>query len=157
MSDATGASVYLDANPIIYAVEGDADAAEPAKALLSALREKRGLGVTSELTLAEVLAPPSRQDALPLSVKRRLYLDILVWSGFVELKPVSRDVLYETANLRTVARLRLPDAIHLVTAIQSNCRYFVSRDGGIRQMPAGMLLVRPDGPGIANLLRAIAP
>jgi len=113
------------------------------------------MAITSELTLAEVLAPPDRKDALPLHVKRRLYLDLLVWSRFIDLKPVSRDVLYETADLRNVAKMKLPDAIHLVTAIQNKCRYFVSKDRRLK-IPRGMKLVPPDKNGIAQVLKEIA-
>ena len=151
----TASIIYLDANSFIYAVEGDATTAEPIKTLFFALRQNPGMAITSELTLAEVLAPPDRKDALPLHVKRRLYLDLLVWSRFIDLKPVSRDVLYETADLRNVAKMKLPDAIHLVTAIQNKCRYFVSKDRRLK-IPRGMKLVPPDKNGIAQVLKEIA-
>jgi predicted nucleic acid-binding protein len=147
--------IYLETNVFIMAVEGTRDAAAPAKELIEALRERRGLAVTSEITLAEVLAPPQRPDALPLHVKRRVYLDLLVWSGFISLISISRSLLMETADLRSVTRLKLPDAIHVVTAIQRQCCYFVSADKGIRT-PAGMTRIAPDAAGVAEILRVLA-
>ena len=47
--------IYIDANPFIYVVEGRDALAAPIKALFASLRERPGLAVTSELTLAEVL------------------------------------------------------------------------------------------------------
>ena len=90
--------------------------------------------MTSELTLAEVLAGPE----LPHSpLVRRTYLELIVFSKFLDLVPISRESLCESADLRFAHRethgkkLKLADAIHLVTAIRSKCRYFVSADKGI--------------------------
>lgn len=147
--------VYLDANPVIYAMEGEPEVSSPVQTLLKALRERPGLGITSELTLAEVLAP-SKGRKRPPQLKRR-YLDLLVWSDFIGLQPVSRDILYETANLRATratAKLRLPDAIHLATAIRAGCRYFVSGDKGIR-VPRGMSRAKADDTSMAKIIEAL--
>lgn len=154
MAGLTGGMIYLDANPIIYAVEGKTADAQPARDLLNKLRERPGSAVTSELTLAEVLAPPKRKDAMALPMKRRFYLDLLVRSGFIELKPVSRSVLLQTAELRKVTNAKLADAIHVTTAIQSKCRYFVSNDRGLK-LPRGIRMVLPDETGIVRILKEI--
>lgn len=100
-------AIYLETNFFIKAVEGTAEAAGPPRSLIESLRGHPGLAVTSEITFAETLAPPNRSDAPPLHVKRRAYLDLLLWSGFVVLVPVSRDVLIETADLRAARRMKL--------------------------------------------------
>jgi predicted nucleic acid-binding protein len=157
MTDApSGQAIYLETNFFIKAVEGTAETSASPKKLLTILRSRPGIAVTSEITFAETLAPPKRADALPLHMKRRAYFDLLLWSGFIGLIPVSRDILIETADLRMVARMKLPDAIHLVSAIRGKCRYLVSADGDFRKLPVGMTLVRPDDGGIESLLRAIA-
>jgi predicted nucleic acid-binding protein len=152
----TGQAVYLETNFFIKAVEGIPEVAGPPKKLIEVLRTKRGLGITSEITFAETLAPPRRSDSLPLHIKRRAYLDLLLWSGFITLIPVTRDVLIETADLRMVARMKLPDAIHLVSAIRSKCRYLVSSDSDFDRLPDGMTQVIPDAEGIGNLLKVLA-
>jgi len=147
--------VYLDANTFIYAIESSGEEGEAMRTLLTALREHRGAAVTSELTLAEVLAPSSgvRRDG----DLKRLYLNLLVWSGFVRLDAVSRDVLFDTTKLRAVAprKLSLPDAIHLCTAVRARCRYFVTRDKGF-STPEGMQVVRPDRDGAKMLVEALS-
>jgi predicted nucleic acid-binding protein len=90
MSDLLNKRVYVDSNVVIYAVEGVAETAGPAKKLIQFFRAQRGLMLTSEITLAEVLAPSSGRGAWPLHVKRRVYLDLLIWSGAVTLLPVFR-------------------------------------------------------------------
>jgi predicted nucleic acid-binding protein len=150
-------SIYLDTNVFIKAVEGTDEAAAPAKRLIENLRGHRfGVAATSEITFAEVLASPRRSDALPLQIKRRAYLDPLIWSAFITLIPVSRDILIETADLGTVARFKLPDAIHLVSAIRGGCRFFVSMDKDFDKLPQGMERINPDENGVSRLIQELS-
>jgi predicted nucleic acid-binding protein len=156
MTDALQQRVYIESNVFIYAVEGVAATASPARRLIASLRARSGIMHTSEITLAEVLAPPRRPGAWPLHMKRRAYLDLFVGSGVITLVPISRSILLETADLRTVTNLKLPDAIHLASAIRMKSKFLVSGDTDFRRLPAGMILIRPDDEGVESLLRAIA-
>lgn len=156
MTDALEQRVYVDSNVFIYAVEGVATTAAPAKRRIAHLRARPGLMYTSEITLAEVLAPSRQPRAWPLHMKRRVYLDLFIWSGVVTLVPVTRSILIETADLRTVTKLKLPDAIHLVSAIRAQSGFMVSGDKDFERLPAGMKYVKSDDPGIDDLLRVIA-
>jgi predicted nucleic acid-binding protein len=49
--------------------------------------------------------------------------------------------------------MKLPDAIHLVSAIRSKCRYLVSSDSDFDDLPDGMERVKPDAGGIEGLLK----
>jgi hypothetical protein len=135
MTDPTADSiVYLDANVILFGLEGEPSISAPIKELLNALRDSPDAGL--------------------------LYLDLLVWSGYIDLRPIDRDILIESARLRAHhktahnKKLKLPDAIHLVTAVRSRCRYFLSADKEIIP-PTQMTAIRPDGSGIGDLLRAL--
>jgi predicted nucleic acid-binding protein len=141
---------YLDTNVFIDAIEGTDSISLPIKALLEAGRGRRGALVTSELTLAEVLAS-GRQERMSADLKR-LYLDLIVWGGFIDLRPVSREVIYETAELRPYAPMKLPDAIHLATAVLTSCRFFLTRDQGFRRMPGSMIKIEPSADGIAQIV-----
>lgn len=81
------------------------------------------------------------ERALPLEIKRRVYLDLLLWSELVGLIPVSRDILIDTADLRLYAPLKLPDAIHLRSAIAAGSEFFVSADEDFNRLPSGIRLV----------------
>jgi predicted nucleic acid-binding protein len=65
--------VYVDANPFIYFIDGEEAVANRLRPFFELLRQKPGAAMTSELTLAEVLAK-ARPDA------RRSYLNLIVWS-----------------------------------------------------------------------------
>ncbi|MGD9540175.1 type II toxin-antitoxin system VapC family toxin [Methylocystis sp.] len=143
--------VYIDTNAFIKGFEFSAEQAKPVQDLLAALRDSPRFAVTSELTLAELRAPALREDAFPLPVRRPLYLNLLVSSQLIDLRPVTRDVLMDTADLRQAAPHRLLDAIHIVTAVQTGCAYFLTGDRRIRT-PAGMSIVYPDQEGVDRIL-----
>ena len=156
------AKVYLDTNPIIHAVEGEiekgGDLVDTTRQFLSACHARPGTLVTSELTLAELLAPISRQGALSYAERARLYYDLLIWNDDFELIEVTRSVLLETAELRRVLKakkkLNLPDAIHLASAIQAECTYFVSSDNGI-PVPDSMTKIDFDQTGMKQLVNLV--
>ena len=151
----TSPVAYLDTNTFIFFFQGEPTVSARVKVLFDALRDHPGSGVTSELTLAEVMAEPDRPLAPAL---KREYLDLIVWGNFLSLVPVSRDVLYESVDLRATHKLAsgkkldLPDAIHLATAIQKNCRFFVSGDGRISP-PIGMKRISPLVSGLDEVLK----
>lgn len=147
-------AVYLDSNVFIDFVDGQPEYAEPLKRMFSAMKGHSHVFVTSELTLAEVLAPTQLRG--PLSPeRRRSYLSLIVWNPAVRLSPVTRQVLYETAELRKYTQHKLPDAIHCVTAIQARCSFLMSRDKQMRRTPLGMAHVSSDGPGVEKLIGAL--
>jgi predicted nucleic acid-binding protein len=142
--------LYFDANIFIYAVEGSDDVAGRLRALFELLGRNANLAITSELTLAEVLP---RADPL----RRRNYLHLILYSGLFDLYPVTRDVLIETADYRRIAGAsnpnisspngampKLPDAIHVVTAVRAGCTRMLSFDRALK-LPEGMRRVTLDG------------
>jgi predicted nucleic acid-binding protein len=140
--------LYFDANVFIYAVEGSDDIASRLRTLFELLRGNHNLAVTSELTLAEVLPKAD-------PIRRRTYLGLLLYSGLFALHPVTRDILMETADYRRIAGAsrqgvpkpsvpRLPDAIHVVTAVRAGCDRMVSFDRALK-LPEGMLRLTRDG------------
>jgi predicted nucleic acid-binding protein len=141
--------IYLDANLFIYAIEGNADIADPLRQLFDLFRARRGIGVTSELTLAEVL--PKASD-----VQRRSYLNMIAWSQIFDLHPVSRDILIETAEYRGYAGMpKLPDAIHVVTAIRAGCRRVLSADLRLK-LPERYSVLSPTAENLTSLIRELS-
>jgi predicted nucleic acid-binding protein len=158
-----GPRVYLDTNVFIRAFETSPEEVSEFKNAFAFMKDtsmhrSRKLAVTSELTLAELLPPKWTNGGTPVApstVERRFYLNLIVWSGFIELRPVSRTILIETADLRKHARVKLPDAIHIVTAIEARCAYFMSGDRGTRCLPQQMKHLLPNSSGISALMDAL--
>lgn len=143
--------VYVDTNVLICALEGEEEIATPILTLLVTLQERARPAVTSELTLAEVLAPVKFPGARTVADKLVLY-DAVFATGLVEAIPVSRTVLRETASLRETYPRKLPDAIHVVTALQARCPYLMSGDKGMERLPPPLQLVLPNEAGIARVI-----
>lgn len=110
--------LYLDTNIFIYALEGFPEYVDEIKRLFDAIDHKVFKGVTSELTLSEVLVKPSIDQNHEL---KAVYLEAIRTSDVLEVVPISREVLIEAANLRAFTRMKLPDAIHAATARLTGC------------------------------------
>lgn len=118
--------VYLDANVFISAFETVGARSDHAWWILNAIDDGEMLGMTSELTLAEILVGPMQDGDDELA--RRYQSMISQGEGF-EIAAVSRNILIEAAMLRTMRRsLRLPDAIHIASARLGGCQFVLSDD-----------------------------
>src|SRR4051794_4291710 len=109
-----GDTVYIDANLFIYAMEGVPTVAAKLSGLFQRFDRGELRAVTSELTLAEVLVKPLRDNRADLRDK---YERMMRTSPALTVVPISRDILIASATLRATSALKLPDAIHAATAI----------------------------------------
>jgi predicted nucleic acid-binding protein len=118
--------VYLDSNFFIRYVESEdeslLDLLERGAADLLTLH-------TSELTLAEVLVDPIQSGD---QSRAAMYGDLLTGDEWLEIVPVSREVLTRSAEVRATIGNKLPDAIHIATAIARACNVFLSSDKRLR-------------------------
>ena len=137
LTELLGSSVYIDANIVVYAVEGYEIHTGPIKSLLKALTDQELIAVTSELTLAEVLVKPKRDANSKLE---EAYKHFLFPTQSLRNSPVSREVLEAAAGIRATTALKLPDAIHLATAINEQCDSFLTNDNRFKNM-AGVKVI----------------
>jgi predicted nucleic acid-binding protein len=134
-----GNTIYLDANLFIYAIEG----LPPFAAKLVSLFQRFDRGelhaVTSELTLAEVLVKPRRDQNNALCDQ---YERMLRPSKSLTIAPVTRAVLIAAAAIRANSSLKLPDAIHAATALTQSCTTYLTNDQqfkAVAELPVLML------------------
>lgn len=99
--------------------------------------------MTSELTLAEVLVKPIRENNAGL---RDQYERILRTSRVLTVLPITRDVLVAAATLRAGSSLKLPDAIHAATSIAANCTTHLTNDHRFASIPNLQVMLVPDLP-----------
>ncbi len=130
MTGSISARVYLDTTVFIEAFDGTEAKAKHLRDLIRPLRARPGRAVTSESTLAEVFGKESDKG---WAVQERFFFDLILRGGFIDLVPVSREVLLETGTCRRDARqggrkIALPDAVHVVTALRAQCQYLLSSD-----------------------------
>lgn len=121
--------VYLDSNVFIYAVEGFAQHRPFIEELFRQIDGGRIDAVTSELTMAEVLVKPFEAGREDIG---DLYRELLQTSGHLTVVPIDRSILMQAARYRSVLGVKLPDAIHVATALAANCDVLLSNDQKIR-------------------------
>ncbi|MBP1851716.1 type II toxin-antitoxin system VapC family toxin [Rhizobium halophytocola] len=160
--------IYLDANIIIDLVQGVDELHDRLVRLVGeAELAASPVFVTSQLTLAETLVRPyrNRDEDLLLAFE-----GMLKTNAWLEVAPVADAMLYFAAVLRAEHKsLKLPDAIHLSTAIAMECSHFLSADRGIhdryellhqragrRLGPVILDVIRPDEPTLTTLIESLA-
>ncbi|KQT44492.1 hypothetical protein ASG43_14240 [Aureimonas sp. Leaf454] len=123
------ASVYVDTNAVIRLVEeGHAGLRE----LFAGGRDEASRLVTSELTPAEVLVGPLQaQSTRLLQVCETLLADPIM----IQTVPIDRSVPRKSAQIKATFGGKLPDAIHIATALLSGGIAILSSDRR-RRMPA---------------------
>ena len=121
--------VYFDSNIFVHAFECETDLGHAARRAFECHQNARIAAVTSILTLAEVLPLPYKTENLLLE---ETYESVLAREPLLEVLALSTSVLRLAARLRVELSMRLPDAIHVATAVQARCDSVLSEDKGIR-------------------------
>lgn len=158
--------LYLDANILILLGEGRGEQTSLLTELVAA-QPASGTPFlcTSELTLAEVLVKPCREQDDRLITQ---YENWMVPGGIVEIGPVDTAVLRYAAVLRSQYKsIKLPDAIHISTAIGLGCSHLMTGDRGLPDRiellhsrwgttkgPAAVDMIRPDADILRDILKA---
>lgn len=145
--------LYLESCVFVAAFETSPNAA-PTQKLFDALADKPRAAVTSELTLAELIAP-SRHAAMSVTVRRGIYLRLFDEGKFIGLRPITRRVLLDTASIREDHSQRMPDAIHVATAIDSGCKYFMTYDKDARRLPPSLTWLTPSTEDVDQFLAVL--
>lgn len=130
----TGDRLYQDTNIIVVAIEQGNPWSEQLRELFRAIDERAIHAFTSDLTLAEALAKPLAVGATDLV---STYETLLAPRSVIAVVPIDRAILRAASELQGQLGVKLADAIHLATAIQSTCDFVVTNDERLgRKMPS---------------------
>ncbi|CCV03286.1 hypothetical protein MESS2_1030143 [Mesorhizobium metallidurans STM 2683] len=161
--------LYVDTNIFIYAFENN-DAL--AKKLLQVISlnggRKQPFLATSEIVLAELMVDPLKKNNERLI---ELYDNISIGNAFISIETVTREILWHAAQLRSeFLSLRLPDAIHLSTAMHFGCTQFLTADTRLKetysivpnrlvrlQMAAEISIMRPEIYALDRVIAELEP
>ena len=123
--------VLIDTSVWIYCLEQHERFGPAAMTVIDALEAGRFDGVSSELTLLELLVRPLQLDRQDIADEYEL---LLTHFPNLALEQVTRRILLDAASMRARHRLRVPDAIHLATALRSGATLAVTNDANWRRV-----------------------
>lgn len=121
--------VYLDTPPVIYFIEEQAEFLPLVVPLFLAIATGAKQGVSSYLTLMELLVQPFRKGRDDLV---RLYRTAILDQPHFRLVGLERAVAEEAARIRAKYNFRVADAIQLATALLERADAFVTNDHRLR-------------------------
>ena len=138
-----GRRIYIDANLFIYLVEANHYPQYKlfTRTLFGMIDAGECEAFTSELTLGEVLVGPMRSH---LSKLVDIYRQLLSGSENMDICPVTINVIDAAAALRAVSSLKMPDALHVATALHHGCTHFVTNDKKLKvpnKLPISIVLL----------------
>jgi len=121
-----GKLIAFDSAPLIYYIEEHPKYLATADELFESLDRGMARGMTSVLTLQEVLVKPLREAKNDLADQ---YIQILSNSRNITLHVIDRIVCETAARLRAKYEwLRTPDALQVATAIKHQAQIIVTND-----------------------------
>lgn len=131
----------FDTSPVIYFVEANPQYDALVTEIFQRVSNGAPLGVTSVITLSEVLVQPIIQQQTLL---QREYRDLLLRSSNFTTLAISATIAELGAELRAQYRLRTPDALQIATALEAGCEAFLSNDAGLRRVTELRVLILDD-------------
>ena len=129
--------VALDTQIFIYLIEEEDRFLPIVKPLFEAIDRGQLVGVTSGLSLMEVLVVPYRSGNFALADR---YESLLINSRGLRFIEVDRRLLKAAAQLRAAFKLKPPDAIQVAAALVGDCKSFLTNDRRIPAVPSLRIL-----------------
>ncbi|MBK8025077.1 MAG: type II toxin-antitoxin system VapC family toxin [Chloroflexi bacterium] len=131
----------VETSPFIYFVEENPNYLDRVRYVFQQAASGRFMIVTSTISLTEVLVLPMQTGN---SQYENAYRAMLMNSENVSTVAVSPAIAEQAAFLRAKYRLRTPDALHIATAIVSECEAILTNDLGLRRVTEIAVLVLDD-------------
>lgn len=131
----------LDTAPIIYFVEAHPHYDALVTEIFQRIADGELVGVTSVITLTEVLIQPLRQGRVDLQAQ---YRDLLIGSANFELVSIDPGVAERAAGLRVRYNLRTPDALQVAAALAAGCQAFLTNDQTLKRVTNLQIVILDD-------------
>lgn len=137
--------LFLDTAPFIYFVEKHSTYLDRCREIFQRINAGEIIGVSSVITLTEVLPVPIRDGDNQIE---KAYRNILLNSRNFSLIVIGNSVAERAARLRARYRLRTSDALQIASALIAGCDAFLTNDRGLVRVTDLKILVIDDLEGI---------
>ncbi|MGE3272404.1 MAG: type II toxin-antitoxin system VapC family toxin [Chloroflexota bacterium] len=131
----------IDTAPLIYLIEAHPRYGPTVLDVARRLTTGEMVGVTTVITLGEVLVRPYSQGNAQL---RQRYHDILLHSVGLLTRPIDAQAADRAAALRARYGMRLPDALQIAVALDERCDAFLTNDRRLTRVTELRALVLDD-------------
>jgi predicted nucleic acid-binding protein len=131
----------IDTAPVIYFVERHPKYVTLVHQIFGMIDQGVVTGISSVITLAEVLTLPCKAENANLKLK---YQNLLLNSKNFNLIPVDAIAAQLAAELRAKYDLRTPDAIQISVSINAGCQAFLTNDTLLKKVTEIKMLVLDD-------------
>lgn len=134
--------IGLDTNVLIYYIEEHPFYLRKIEPLIDRIAEGKAIGITSYVTLLELLVKPLREKRFDLVERYKMIL-----SSQLEMVAIDESVSIKAAELRAKYGIKTPDAIQLASIIIRNGDVFITNDerlGDVKEIRVLTLKEFPD-------------
>jgi predicted nucleic acid-binding protein len=130
--------IGLDTSIFIYHFEENPTYLPLTRELLSSIEKGERKGVTSTITLMEIIVKPL---ALKQSDVARKYETMLVNFPNLVIVDLDRDVIRQAARLRAEYRIRPPDALQAGASLLYGAEAFITNDSLLKRLQEKMEVI----------------
>ena len=130
--------IGLDTSLFIYHLEDHPRYAPLSEIVFTALEKGSHKGITSYLTLMEILIKPKTEGLPQVARDYEYYLTTFPNLTFYEM---GLDVARKASDLRAAERIKTPDAIQLATAILYGATVFLTNDKTLERVKGVDILI----------------
>lgn len=121
--------IGIDTNVLIYYIEEHPIFMKKVEILINTIENGDAIGITSDITLLELLVKPIREGRFDLVNQYKTIL-----STKLEMVPMDETIALKAAELRAKYGFRTSDAIQLASVIQRKGDVFITNDKGLKSI-----------------------
>lgn len=124
-----GQRVYIDTNVFIYFLSHHPVWFEASARIINACAESRIFGFTGDAAVAEAMVGAYKHADPNLATQFKQFFS---QKNFLTIAKHDAQIFDLAAQLVARGEVKFIDALHMATAMQNQCPYFVTNDKGIR-------------------------
>ena len=128
----------VDTPAVIYFIEANPTYDHIVTNIFQRISNAALLGITSTITLAEVLVQPIRRRDAGLVLQ---YSELLTRSDNFRMLSIDREIAERAADIRATYNIRIPDAVQLGAALSAGCEAFLTNDYDLRRVTTLRILL----------------